>query len=127
MHGHTTKETGTVYGLYDPLTDRLVYIGSTTQPLNRRLTGHLHTPAARIAPWVATLKAMGRRPIIRPIHEGVSVDVLLTLEQEEIEANARDHGLLNLVHAGQRSPSPADVLTWLSHNVWADLGRNTNA
>lgn len=127
MHGHTTKDTGTVYGLYDPLSDRLVYVGSTTQKLNHRLHGHLQSPAARIAPWVATLRAMGRRPIIRPIHEGVGVDVLLMLEQEEIEANSRDHGLLNLVHSGQRSPSPADVLTWLCRNVWTDLGRNTNA
>lgn len=120
------RSTGTVYGLYDPFTGRLVYVGSTTNPLRTRLSQHVTDPRARLAPWIAVCNARGVRPIIRPIHEDVPVGVLRQIEQEEIEANSHDHGLLNLVHGGKRGPKPEEVLTWLAHHVWADIERNTH-
>ena len=33
----------TIYGLIDPLTNRLRYVGITKKPLAKRLAGHINT------------------------------------------------------------------------------------
>lgn len=119
--------TGTVYGLYDPLSDRLVYVGATTQRLSQRLNGHMAVPSPKVREWIDVCRSLGVRPIIRPIHENVPVEDLPRLESEEIKANAHDHGLLNHHHGGKNSPKPEEVLTWLARYVWTDLKRTKNA
>ena len=52
-----------LYGLYDPLTNILKYIGITTQSLNSRLGGHCRQPTNfRMKKWIDRLKNLGLRP-----------------------------------------------------------------
>lgn len=62
----------TIYGLYDPFTGELRYVGRTTQPLAQRLAGHLvfatkYRSTAPLQIWLRELMATGFGPSIRPI------------------------------------------------------------
>lgn len=62
----------TIYGLYDPHTGQLRYVGRTTRPLDQRLAGHLvfatkYRSTAPLQRWLRDLLATGCAPTIRPI------------------------------------------------------------
>lgn len=66
--------TCVIYGLFDPITTQLRYVGKTAGPLERRLRGHIndvkrgrvYIPRHR---WIAGLIAGGVEPIICEIEE----------------------------------------------------------
>lgn len=93
----TTSETGTIYGLVDPRTDKVRYVGQTTKPLEVRLAGHLAAPAPFVRAWIETLAFEGCAPGIVPIREAVPVAALDQAEEEEIRAHAERGELLNVV------------------------------
>jgi hypothetical protein len=68
-------ESVTVYGLADPRSGHLRYIGQTARPLRERLNGHLSESSLNYCPakgrWVRELFAAGLRPEIFAIEEGV--------------------------------------------------------
>lgn len=62
----------TIYGLADPDTQEVRYIGRTSRALSLRVAGHVS--AARsgsmqmVAMWVRSLLYAGKRPLIVPLH-----------------------------------------------------------
>jgi hypothetical protein len=77
--------TGTVYGLVDPRTEQVRYIGATIQTLSVRLAGHLSSGAAwRARHWVEELKTAGHAPTIVALQENVPLPRLLAAENDEI-------------------------------------------
>jgi hypothetical protein len=86
---------GVVYGLYDPLTDELRYIGQTIVPLEVRLRGHMaavNLKAKRHAShWLRELKNKGLAPLIKPLREAGSEEELDALEIQMI-ATERERG-----------------------------------
>lgn len=62
----------TIYGLYDPHTGQLRYVGRTVQPLETRLAGHLafaakYRSTSPLVRWLRELIETGFAPTIRPI------------------------------------------------------------
>lgn len=82
-----TGKPGTVYVLADPRGDTIRYVGQTTRTVAQRLSGHLSSRGVPVADWVTELRAIGLRPVARPIVENVPNAELLTVEQEQIEAH----------------------------------------
>ena len=100
---------GYVYGLYDPQTNELRYIGQTTMLLWRRLACHL-SPSVLARPshrthWLQGLLDRSLRPTIKPLAEATSKEELDCLEVQHIAA-ARERGerLVNL-EPGGNTPS----------------------
>jgi hypothetical protein len=87
---------GVVYGLYDPRTGELRYIGQTTGKLDVRVRGHMREVNLRArrhaSHWLRQLKDLGLRPTIKPLHEASSATALDELEVEIIRA-ARESGV----------------------------------
>lgn len=96
---------GRVYGLYDPATGELRYIGQTTTSLAKRLGGHLHLNSqdhTHKANWLRSLKCP---PDIRPLAEAASQEELDGLERLHIaDARAAGARLLNVQEGGVSSP-----------------------
>lgn len=92
----TLEATGTIYGLVDPRTDDVKYVGQTTKPIDVRLAGHLAAPAPLVRAWIEALAVEGRSPEIVPIREQVPVVDLDAAEKEEIKAHAERGDLLNV-------------------------------
>jgi Helix-turn-helix domain/NUMOD3 motif len=66
-----SERTCTIYGLYDPRTDELRYVGKTMQAIEVRLRAHLK-PSTVLAKthlynWIRSLLNQGLRPLIKPI------------------------------------------------------------
>lgn len=93
----TTPETGTIYGLVDPRTNEVHYVGQTTKPIEVRLAGHLAAPAPLVRAWIEALAFEGRTPRIVPIRESVPVGQLDEAEKEEIRGHAERGDILNVV------------------------------
>lgn len=91
---------GVVYGLYDPRTDELRYIGQTVRTLRQRLAAHLKD-CKRAKTWCARwLRTLDASPSIRSLGEAFSETELDALEIRLI-AEARSQGLrLTNVAAG---------------------------
>lgn len=92
----TVPETGTIYGLIDPRTNEVRYVGQTTKPIAVRLAGHVTAPAPLVRAWIEMLAVEGCAPLIAPIREGVPVVDLEQAEKEEIKAYAERGDLLNV-------------------------------
>lgn len=80
---------GRIYGLHDPVTDELRYIGQTVVSLTRRLGMHcapsvLAAERSHRAHWVEALLRQGLRPVIREIATASSKEELDLLEVEHI-------------------------------------------
>jgi hypothetical protein len=76
--------TGTVYGLVDPRTNQIRYVGETIRPLAERLTAHYGKSAApRLRQWLVELREAGLKPRIVPLREDIPEKHLLTAEREE--------------------------------------------
>jgi len=75
---------GVVYGLYDPRTMELRYVGQTTSSLVVRVRGHMcgaNLRANRHAShWLSQLKDNGLRPLIKTLREASSKENLDELE-----------------------------------------------
>jgi hypothetical protein len=76
--------TGTIYALVDPRDGEARYIGKTTKTMAQRLNGHLRSPAGKVRPWIAELRAIGLEPGITAVRQGVPVAELRAAEHEEI-------------------------------------------
>ncbi|GCD40381.1 hypothetical protein GKJPGBOP_08238 [Streptomyces paromomycinus] len=90
-------EYGTIYGLVDPRTDEVKYVGKTTKPITARLADHLAAPAPAVRVWIEELAIDGRRPEIVPLREDVPAPQLDAAEREEIATRAERGDLLNIV------------------------------
>lgn len=96
---------GRIYGLHDPVTGELRYIGQTIHSIQRRLQTHLcpsvlaHKKA--VTCWIQSLLKQGLRPEPRLRAEAFSADELDALEIQHIaEAKLAGHRLLNLTEGG---------------------------
>jgi hypothetical protein len=100
---------GYVYGLLDPDSGALRYIGQTTGPIGFRLGGHLMAASAgkhRVSKWIATVVRQGKMPVIRVLAEARDIVELGALEREHIaRARIEGHELLN-VYGGTRGRPP---------------------
>lgn len=87
---------GCIYGLYDPRTGELRYVGQTTRASGKRLQEHLTTKSRAkhtyLAHWVAALWTLGLRPDIKLLAEASSKEDLDQLEMEWI-AQGRGAGI----------------------------------
>ncbi|MFB7707859.1 hypothetical protein [Streptomyces sp. NPDC056105] len=92
-----TADLGTIYGLIDPRTNEIRYVGQTSKPIQVRLAGHLAAPAPRVKAWIDELAVEGQLPQIEPIREEVPAAELDEAERAEIAARAADSDLLNVV------------------------------
>lgn len=92
----TDATTGTIYGLVDPRTGEVRYVGQTTKPIEARLAGHLAAPAPLVRAWIETLAVDGCVPQIMPLREEVSAAHLDAAERQEIRARAERGDLLNV-------------------------------
>lgn len=80
-----TDLTGTVYGLTDPRTGAVRYVGATVKPLPVRLAGHRSNPSSEACRrWFEELKDQGLAPAIVPLHTNVEIKRLHDLERAEI-------------------------------------------
>lgn len=89
----------TIYGLYDPHSGQLRYVGRTTRALEQRLAAHLaHATTYRsttpLQRWLRGLLATGIGPSIRPIV--VVSDALADLAERRTIAAHPD--LLNTIY-----------------------------
>ncbi|WP_143175438.1 hypothetical protein [Cryptosporangium aurantiacum] len=78
-----------VYGLFDPRTDALRYIGRTTGTLAARLAGHRgHPPSPAMRRWLDDLRAAGLVPRITPLRDNVPAEELADAELTAIAEHA---------------------------------------
>jgi uncharacterized protein (DUF433 family) len=96
---------GIVYGLYDPRTGDLRYIGQTVRSLKGRLASHLSKAnlesSQYSAKWISSLKKAGVTPTIYCLGEAYSRESLDELEIKLIaEARERGEKLTNLAPGG---------------------------
>lgn len=79
---------GTIYGLYDPQTHELRYVGQTTLTPEKRLTSHLSPKNLQqrhySARWIKSLLNKGLRPELRVLHTAFSREELDALEVDAI-------------------------------------------
>jgi hypothetical protein len=97
---------GIVYGLYDPVTGALRYIGQTTSSLAGRLSRHLSPSGLRrhlyVACWLRGLVQRGKVPKARVLHRAGTREELDRLEVTSIQAaRAEGHRLTNLALGGR--------------------------
>jgi hypothetical protein len=95
--------TANLYGLYDPDTNELRYIGKANDAAKRFKT-HLWDSGRNNRPvcnWIRGLVAAGKRPIMRII-EVVSADQWKEAETRLIAQYRQTHKLLNLADGGDR-------------------------
>ena len=102
------KKLCTVYGLFDPDTDELRYIGQTRLSLNRRLKYHrldaerqakFRDRMTPVCGWIYDLSIEGKKPKIHPLSENATWDISEIL----LIADAKSKGvkLLNILRGGQ--------------------------
>jgi group I intron endonuclease len=96
---------GIVYGLYDPRTGELRYIGQTVRSLRGRLVSHLSKANLKSsqysAKWLSSLKKAGVTPTTSCLGEAYSRESLDKLEIKLIaEARERGEKLTNLAPGG---------------------------
>ncbi len=101
---------GVVYGLYDPRTEELRYIGQTVRPLNERVKYHLsrHNLAvskSRCSNWLRSLISVGLRPMAKVLEEAFSREDLDSLEINLIRQARENFGHLVNHAAGGLSAS----------------------
>ena len=74
MPNYHSYKSMSIYGLYDPRTSELRYVGFTSQPLQSRLKyGHLRTSELKLrthkAHWISSLLRLGLKPEIFEIQK----------------------------------------------------------
>lgn len=106
---------GRIYGLYDPLTNELRYVGQTTTTVAQRLAAHLCPSSLRkhshLACWLRSLQAKGHKPSTSVLAEAKDQAELDQLEMDHI-AFSRKAGLrLTNGSAGGAGPWGREVST----------------
>ncbi len=97
------KVLGKVYGLLDPDSHKVRYIGQTVRDLRVRLAGHICSVVSDrpVVLWVKGLVSVGKRPDIVLLGEADTHVALDTLEQRMIaEYRAAGNNLLNKSSGG---------------------------
>jgi hypothetical protein len=95
-----------VYGLHDPRTNELRYIGKTTYGVYRRMRNHYRSARigrnTHVAHWLASLEREGLAPTVRILDTCLFPELLNDIERQWI-ANARKRGarLTNLTDGGE--------------------------
>lgn len=137
----TRTRQGTVYALIDPRDDKIRYIGKTTQPILKRLGGHLAKPTnPGMGVWIHGLSLRGLTPRIEVVATA-SEALLDAEEQRQIGRHLKQgHRLLNAPYYQQHvvdlsSPEPneptlpaEEVENWppamgLARLVFGDVAR----
>ncbi|MFE0039457.1 hypothetical protein [Streptomyces sp. NPDC059015] len=126
----TTAATGRLYALTDPRDEVVRYIGQTTKALEERLAGHLASPATKVAPWIAELKAAGLAPQISLLRDAIPAPDLLAVERAEITRRlVAGEPLLNEAStaAGRRivRKKQEDLAKARRQAAWASVARLT--
>lgn len=117
---------GIVYGLVDPRTNQVRYVGQTKQTLDQRLKGHYGKASRRVRAWLEELKEAGLKPLTVPLREGVPADDLQDVETEEITRIIGAGGtLLNEVKIGLGRDLNHRRLAAEKTACWGDLARVT--
>lgn len=122
---------GRVYGLYDPRTDELRYVGQTTVSLERRLSGHIGSQNLALSRhssrWIKGLQKLGLRPVIRELAVAFTSEELGRLEQEHIR-RARECGskLTNHTDGGTGPKGWKHTKAWKRYMSDKMKGRCTN-
>lgn len=99
----TNGDVTYIYGLFDPITDEVRYIGKSNNPI-QRLLSHIKDSEVKTYPhvlaWIRGLMRKGEKPILK-ILECVSTDEWKVAEKEWI-ANSKESGcnLTNMVPGG---------------------------
>ena len=106
---------GSIYGLHDPRTGELRYIGQTTVSLKERLWAHLSPSSRRkayySARWIDSLVRDGVKPEIRLLAEAGSNEDLDRLEIKYIAAaRSRKGKLVGAVHHQYRHDISTDLI-----------------
>lgn len=122
---------GRVYGLYDPETDELRYVGQTTATLAKRLSSHLsaqnratHRHSSR---WIKGLMDRGLRPIIRELATAGTRDELDALEKFHIErSKSMGARLANHTDGGVGPTGWKHTDEWKQQMSELRTGRNVN-
>ena len=122
---------GLIYGLHDPFTEELRYVGQTWCSLGRRLSQHVALSKSKtnrhVLSWISSLLEKGGRPIIRELGRADTVEELDALEVKTIsEAKLRGDRLTNHAVGGKGrkgSPSPRKGVR-LSEEVKAKISRS---
>lgn len=93
-----------IYGLIDPRTGQIRYIGKSSSGLSRPSEGHYH---GRCKNWISNLKEAGLRYQIKVMEDVGSKDMLNAAERNWI-AHGRSEGwpLTNLTNGGDGGGSP---------------------
>lgn len=95
-----------VYGLYDPRTNELRYVGKTTYGVYRRMRGHYRSARigrnTYVAHWLTNLRRDGLAPTVRILDTCLFPELLNDLERDWIR-RARKQGarLTNLTDGGE--------------------------
>jgi hypothetical protein len=85
--------TFTIYGLADPTTQRVRYVGRSSK-IKARYQQHLKNPQGdRLKEWIDTLSANGQKPLMI-ILESASIDQAEACEQRWMDAMTEQHGTL---------------------------------
>ena len=92
MYGRGMPYLGLIYGLYDPETRDLRYIGQTRRSVEARFREHLWGSGGSESKveWIQGLKARGLTPIVRIIDKVEDLSVLSQIEQSYIRKALRD-------------------------------------
>ncbi len=91
---------GVVYGLLDPRTNELCYVGQTQRTVKERLAEHVQGSCSSkvVAGWIQELKSQGLTPNACILGTAETLDSLIALERHHIDtARTEGHPILNRV------------------------------
>jgi hypothetical protein len=103
-----------VYGLFDPITGAIRYIGQTSYELSHRLSRHLYEAKHQKVcdakrDWILSLALANERPVIRSLQRAETEEEACALEDDAIKS-WRAVGACLLNEAGGGLGSPGRVL-----------------
>jgi hypothetical protein len=117
-----------IYGLHDPRTGALRYVGKSVDPQSR-YAGHMTQPHSSVRGWIQSLTAAGLRPEMRILERCTSDGI--SEEMQWIQKSLADGCELlnsNSEHPGRKptsrgayNPHPARQLGRVSNEDWAVL------
>lgn len=122
--------TGEIYGLYDPRSGALRYIGQTVHGARRRSYGHMcdakRKPHTHVARWLLDLGHAGLRPVVKVLATCDAIETIGAMEQRWIaDARARGENLTNITDGGDGGAlglkhSPATIAKMRARpNAWS--------
>ena len=105
------SDRGTIYGLFDPHTGDLRYVGMTKNGAEERLRGHLwhakNGKESRRSNWIRKLSASDLIPEVQVLEDSIHPDDLPAHEESWIEwARDAGHPLTNETEGGEGGLTP---------------------